>query len=454
MYVFDIFIIALYLIFTLFIGYKAGKNVTDIKKYSIGKCEFSNIQLIATIFATWVGGGFLIGNTTEIYKSGIIALATLGFVGKLVIMSELLVKKFTPFYGAISFGDIMEVFYGKFGKVLSGLLGVVISVGTIAIQLFSISILLINILDITKIDAILLSYGIVIFYSAYGGIKSVVKTDLIQFILIITAVLTLTIFLLIEIGGVNQFIVSVPNWSTSLKLNDHTLNYFYMFVIYLFPAPQPVTVQRILMNKNISQTILSFRLSTIAFILLNISIVVIGLSAIILFPSILPNMVIPTIINEVIPVGFKGLVIIGIISVIMSTADSFINVASISFTHDFLVPVFKISKKKELFYAKTLSIILGTIAIFIALYIDNIINFMFYCHSLWLVSISITFIFGLYNIKISLKNFIFYLGLNFFLVILIQLLLPLKPLGILISVFISILFFISIYILEKNKAGE
>ena len=113
----DTSFIIIYLILIIFIGYSSGKGVKNIEEYSVGKGRFNTLQIIATIFATWVGGGVLIGSTAEIYKSGIVSLATVGFIGQWIIMSELLVKRFIQFSNAISFGDIMEVFYGKIGKV-------------------------------------------------------------------------------------------------------------------------------------------------------------------------------------------------------------------------------------------------------------------------------------------------------------------------------------------------
>jgi SSS family solute:Na+ symporter len=41
----------------------------------------------------------------------------------------------------------------------------------------------------------------------------------------------------------------------------------------------------------------------------------------------------------VLPTGLKGIVIAGIICIVMSSADSFLNSASVSFVNDILIPL-------------------------------------------------------------------------------------------------------------------
>lgn len=72
------------------------------------------------------------------------------------------------------------------------------------------------------------------------------------------------------------------------------------------------------------------------------------------------------------PNGLVGVVVAGLLAVIMSTADSYLNTASIILTKDVLKNVFK---KEELAYAKLASFILGTCSIPVALKGMNIVDF-------------------------------------------------------------------------------
>src|SRR5690606_35693241 len=66
----------------------------------------------------------------------------------------------------------------------------------------------------------------------------------------------------------------------------------------------------------------------------------IGLIAYLLNPSLdTANAAIPFVMGEVLPIGIKGLVVAGIISVSMSSADSFLNSAAVCLTHDVVKPL-------------------------------------------------------------------------------------------------------------------
>lgn len=69
---FDIGLVLFYLLLTLGIGVYKGWGVKTLKDFSIGKSEYSNIALIATITATWIGGASTIGVIEGVYSYGII----------------------------------------------------------------------------------------------------------------------------------------------------------------------------------------------------------------------------------------------------------------------------------------------------------------------------------------------------------------------------------------------
>ncbi len=69
--------------------------------------------------------------------------------------------------------------------------------------------------------------------------------------------------------------------------------------------------------------------------------------------------------DQLIPV-YKGLMLVGVIAMTMSTADSYINSSSILFSHDFLRSL-NIKVKNELLAARITSLIIGTIALLLSL---------------------------------------------------------------------------------------
>jgi len=60
-----------FLILNIILGLKSSKNITSITQYAIGDRNFSTGAIVATIVATWIGGGFFIENIIENYTNGL-----------------------------------------------------------------------------------------------------------------------------------------------------------------------------------------------------------------------------------------------------------------------------------------------------------------------------------------------------------------------------------------------
>jgi SSS family solute:Na+ symporter len=93
---------------------------------------------------------------------------------------------------------------------------------------------------------------------------------------------------------------------------------------------------------------------------------------------------VPALAVKVLPMGLTGLALAGILSVIMSTADSYLLVSVQTCVHD-IWKTFKpnISEKKEIFLSRVFAIILPIGALIIALYIKNAYNILMFAWSFY-----------------------------------------------------------------------
>lgn len=86
-------------------------------------------------------------------------------------------------------------------------------------------------------------------------------------------------------------------------------------------------MQRMLMARN-KQQIANMFYTGIAFEPpFRLTILLIGLAAVVSYPGISASEALPHVVHKLLPVGVKGLAVIGLLAVIMSTADSFLNSA-------------------------------------------------------------------------------------------------------------------------------
>ena len=130
--------------------------------------------------------------------------------------------------------------------------------------------------------------------------------------------------------------------------------------------------------------------------------------ALTLAPDIDPNKSLPYVVNTVLPIGLKGLVIAGIVSIVMSSADSFLNSASVAFTHDIVQPLRKerLSEKHELLLAKVVTCFAGMAAIVFAVKIKSILGILIYTYNFWSPIILVPLVAVILGVKASSRDFV------------------------------------------------
>ena len=85
------------------------------------------------------------------------------------------------------------------------------------------------------------------------------------------------------------------------------------------------------------------------------------------------NNLVSYIIDHYLEVGFKGLFVVGIMAMSMSTADSYINCGAILFSHDFCKSIgIHISEKWELIFVRITACCVGILALVFSLYFKSI----------------------------------------------------------------------------------
>ena len=122
----DIFIVIVFLLSTLFIGLRSGKNIKTFKDYAIGSRRFTDFVLFCTLAASCIGGTSTIGCIGKTYSVGVAQIIVqLGVPFALLIMAMFLARRFGNYYGCCSLGDMFCKAYGVPGKMIAGITGCV-----------------------------------------------------------------------------------------------------------------------------------------------------------------------------------------------------------------------------------------------------------------------------------------------------------------------------------------
>ncbi len=407
----DSIIVIVYLIGILGVGIWSAKGMKSMRDFSVSSKDYPWFIVFATLSASFIGGGFSIGNAEKVFLYGITNIVALwGFSLKEVLVAKFIAPQMYKYPDAISVGDIMGVAYGRFGQVVTGVFAVALCAGIMGAQMAAIGLIFEVFLGIPKIYGILAGCSIIIIYSTLGGMKAVIYTDVIQFIVLVIGLPLTLIFGLSYVGGWSEVVESVPATHFEVLGGKSLMVVVSLFLIFLLGETLvPPYVQRLLIGKSVKDT----SKGTFASGLLSIPFLVvtggIGLVAYTLDNTIAANAAMPYVINTVLPIGIKGVVIAGIISVVMSSADSFLNSASVSFVNDVIMTIRKekLDDQQGLRWTQLTNLIVGLLSVIFAVSSPSIIDILIYAYYFWAPIILVPLALTILGCKVSKMGFLF-----------------------------------------------
>lgn len=406
----DNIIILFYLLGVMTIGLWAGRNVKNLAEYSVAGRSFPAIIVFATLSASFIGGGFTLGNAEKVFIIGVVNIFALwGFSLKEILVAKFIAPRMHNFPDAISVGDVMEKDYGKCGKVVSGVFSVFLCAGILGAQIGGMGYIFYVFLNIPVWVGIVVGTGIVILYDTIGGMKAVVATDIVQFVVLVIGI-PLSLYLGIRhVGGVSVLISQLPQDHLMIFSNITSWQFLSLFLTFLLGETLvPPYVQRLFVGKDSSHTAKGTLWSGLFSIPFFSITGMIGLVALVMNPNLNPNLALPFVIQQVLPVGIQGLVVAGIISVVMSSADSFLNSASVAFTNDIVEPFKKekIQGKDGLFTARMATLFTGSLAMLFAIKIKSILDILIYAYNFWAPIIMIPLAATLLGVRATTRTFL------------------------------------------------
>ncbi len=383
----DYMLVAGYLLLILVLGLQAGRKVNNMSQFATAGGGYGAFVVFATLSASYIGGGFTMGNAGVVYGIGIANIVAIwGFSIKEILVGYFLAPRLVHFPDALSAGDITGKAYGKGAKVLTGGFGVLVCIGIVGAQVGAMGTVFTVLLGMNFYLGVAIGCTILIVYSTFGGIRAVVVTDLVQFGFLAIGLPLVLVFGVIMLQAGGETTASLPEGHLDIFSFYSPLALGSLFLVLMFgEALVPPYLQRLLIGKPraVGRGTVWSGIFSIPFFLITGSI---GLIAVLLEPNLSSsNHAIPYVIGAVLPLGIKGLVVAGIISVSMSSADSFLNSAAVCFTHDVVNPLRRkpLSDRKELMLARIVTATGGLIAVVVALTVEGLLTILLYAYNLW-----------------------------------------------------------------------
>lgn len=345
----DLWIVVIYFILVLGIGVVVGLKTKSEEDLFLGGRSLTWGIIGFSLFASNISSTTLIGLSGAAYSSGI-AVSNYEWLSglPLIIMAAI----FIPVYlnaRITTVPEFLELRYDSRSRQIFSAVTIIISVlvdmagglyaGAVVIKVFFPNI---ELWHTTLVLALIAGV-----YTAFGGLKAVVYTDTLQAIILIVGCSVLTYILFSQHGFSWASVTdSLPadRLSVIRPADDPMLPWLGTLVgvpllgFWYWVTNQYVT-QRVLAAKDINHARWGAMLGGFLKILPLFIMVLPGAMAVSLIPNIEnSDMVFPTLVAEVLPVGIVGIVLAGLISAIMSTVDSTLNSASTLIVMDFIKP--------------------------------------------------------------------------------------------------------------------
>lgn len=402
-----------FLALNLLFGLMASKGVSTMRSYSIGDKNFSTATIASTIVATWVGGDFFVTSITETYMQGLgfVVAVTLGDLLNLFIIGKFFAPRMGEFLNKLSIAEAMGDLYGKNIRIITAISGFVGISGIIAIQLKISGLLFEFALGIPLIYGIVISGIIITLYSSLGGIKSVTFTDVIQFIAFGTIIPVIAYFLVKGMATDKSVLDTFNNnplfdFDSTFSFANPNLCYLvFIFLWNVIPSFNPAFFQRIAMAKDTTQVSQSFIIASIFCFLLGVLISWIGILILTIYPELKANDIIKITISEYNwVIGFRGIILAGIMAMVMSTVDSYINSSSILLVHDLRQSIGKNLLSNELQTTRICSAIIGIVAIIFAIRSGGLLDLFIWASMFYMPVVTVPFIMTILGFRSSGKS--------------------------------------------------
>lgn len=379
MSVIDWIVLVIYFAAITFFVIKIRKAKT-IADFAVGSRQIPKGILFATLSATFIGPGYSMGLVNKAADSGIMwFFIFLAFSLQTVLVGFFIAPKISKFTDAYSIGDVMGLKYGKTIKIVTGILSIAYCAGVVGIISKASGFIINGLTGMPVLYAIIFSTGFILFYSTFGGIKSDIIIDTIQFIILAIFFPAIILIMFSKIGAF-ELISKIPANMLQIKFTLPTVGIMLGFL--LGECLVPPYFSRALAAKSSKDARAGFISSGIFSSAWFFICVAIGLLAVGLFPN--SDNIWMTNLKHFAPVGFLGLSIAAMISIIMSSQDSFLNSASVSFNRDFLSVFYKRKESGEkLISYRLVNLLVGLLAVIFAYKVPTIIDAILYVYTLW-----------------------------------------------------------------------
>src|SRR6266851_1998980 len=346
LHAFDIMFIAIYFIILFGIAWWAAlreKNVSS--DYFLASRDVAWFAVGASLFASNIGSEHLVGLAGTGAGSGL-AVGHFEWLACLILL--LLGWLFVPYYlksGVYTMPEFLEKRYSSAARTYFTWVSVIGYVLTkISVTLYAGGVVIRAVTGWNFYTAAIVLIVVTGLYTIFGGLRAVVYTEVLQAIVLILGSITLMAIGLSRVGGFAGLEAKVPAGFFSMWKPSSHPDFPWTGIVFGAPilgvwywCTDQHIVQRVLAAKNISQARRGTIFAGFLKILPVFIFVLPGMIAAALYSDVRSgsgDSAYPALVTRLLPAGFKGLVLAGMLAALMSSLASAFNSCSTLLTWD------------------------------------------------------------------------------------------------------------------------
>ncbi|MFG3259528.1 sodium:solute symporter family protein [Streptomyces sp. NPDC048172] len=422
----DYTLLGIYFAVVLGIGFAARRSVkTSLDFFLSGRSLPAWITGLAFVAAN-LGATEILGMAANGAQYGVYTVHWywIGAIPAMVFLGLVMM----PFYYGSKVRSVPEFLLHRFGPASHLLSSVIFAVSAVLIagvNLYALAIVLEALLGWEQWIAIVVAGFFVLAYITLGGLSSAIYTEVLQFFVILAALIPLTIVGLKRVGGWDGISDTLSgkkgeafmtawdgtgigsgnplgaNWLTIVLGLGFVMSFGYWTTNF-------AEVQRALSAKNLSAAQRTPLIAAFPKILIPAVVVIPGLIALVMEPALGKpgsgleyNDAIPVLMRDLLPNGVLGIAVTGLLAAFMAGMAANISSFNTVFTNDIWRPYLK-KDKPDSYYVTTarwttvVGVLIGMGTAFIASSFSNIMNYLQTLFSFFNVPLFVVFIIGMF----------------------------------------------------------
>ncbi|PRY87663.1 sodium:solute symporter family protein [Mongoliibacter ruber] len=418
MHLIDLGIFVGYMVAMLGVGYYFMNQNKSQDDYYVGGRSIGSWHIGLSVVATDVGGGFSVG------------LGGLGFVmglsGSWMLFTGLLgawlaavfliprVKSDKAFANFYTFPQIFQHLFDKKVGIVAAIISMVGYLGFTSSQLLAGAKLASGtFLELSLTQALVIMGVIAVVYTVLGGLKAVIYTDTVQWIILMLGFIFIGLpVAYYHVGGWESIRATLPDEYFSLtNLRWQDLANWGITILPIWFIGMTL-YQRIFASRDEKSAkkawfiaglfewpIMAFMgvglglLSKVAF---EQGLLIIDLD------TLDPEMGLPILLRTILPPGILGLMMAAYFSAVLSTADSCLMAASGNLSTDIFGKWLNAKPEKyQIRFSQLFTLILGILALAVSMQMTNVLELMLYSYAFMVSGLLVPILFGLFTEKRS-----------------------------------------------------